>query len=73
MAALNRYYEELENVGQDAVLETVLHQIDDPDLRQQVYVMLMRVAISDRQLHSRENSLLRQIGGAWGLRFDGTP
>lgn len=70
MASLNRYYQELENVGADAVLESVLHQIDDPELRQQVFVMLMRVAISDRQLHRQENSLLRRIGTAWGLRFD---
>lgn len=70
MASLNRYYDELENVGADAVLETVLHQIDDGELRQQVFVMLLRVAISDRQLHSQENSLLRRIGAAWGLRFD---
>ena len=70
MAALNRYYEELERTGPDEVLKTVLHQIDDGELRQQVFVMLMRVAISDRQLHKQENSLLRQIGSAWGLRFE---
>lgn len=69
MAALNSYYEVVEKTGADAVLETVIHQIDDLELRQRVYVMLMRVAISDRQLHRNENALLRRIGEAWGLEF----
>jgi uncharacterized tellurite resistance protein B-like protein len=70
MASLNRYYEEVDASGEDGVLDIVLHQIDDLELRQKLFVMLMRVAISDKQLHRREDTLLRRIGLAWGLRFD---
>jgi uncharacterized tellurite resistance protein B-like protein len=69
MAALNRYYQEIETSGPDGVLDTVLHQIDDAELRQKIFVMLLRIAISDRQLHRDENTLLRRIGEAWGLEF----
>lgn len=70
MAALNQYYNEIENSTVEDILETVLDQIDDGVLRQQVFVMLMRVAISDKQLHKEEEVLLRRIGEAWGLKFD---
>ena len=70
MAALNNYYSEIEKIGGTSLLDVVLHQIDDMDLRQEVYVMLMRVAIADRQLHKHENMLLRDIGKAWGLKFE---
>ncbi len=70
MAALNQYYEEIEQQGTDDVMNSVLEQIDDLELRQKVYVMLMRVAISDRQLHREEDRLLRKIGHAWGFKFD---
>lgn len=69
MAALNSYYAEIEKRDFDDLLEAMLHQIDDSDLRQQMYVMLVRVAISDRQFHSEEDTLLRRIGEAWGLDF----
>jgi uncharacterized tellurite resistance protein B-like protein len=72
MASLNQYYVEIEVGGVETILETVLHQIDDIDLRQKVYVTLMRVAIADRELHKREDTLLRRIGLAWGLKFSPT-
>jgi uncharacterized tellurite resistance protein B-like protein len=70
MASLNQYYVEIDSGGIEGILDTVLHQIDDIDLRQKVYVTLMRVAISDRELHRREDTLLRRIGLAWGLQFN---
>lgn len=70
MALLNRYYSEFETIGHDAMLDLVLHQIDDPALQQRVFVMLMRVAIADRQFHREENELMRCIGAAWGLSFE---
>ena len=70
MASLNQYYVEIDSGGIEGILDTVLHQIDDIDLRQKVYVTLMRVAISDRELHRREDTLLRRIGLAWGLKFN---
>ncbi|MEQ8443457.1 MAG: TerB family tellurite resistance protein [Alphaproteobacteria bacterium] len=70
MASLNLYYDEIKEHDSDHVLGVVLQQIDDPALRQEVFVMLVRVAISDKQLHRDENTLLRQIGEAWGLQFD---
>lgn len=73
MASLNAYYEAIEASGTDRVLDTVLHQIDDGELRQKIYVMLLRIAISDRQLHRNENTLLRRIGEAWGLEFKEPP
>lgn len=68
-AYLDEYYKVFESDGVEAVLGQALQQIDDPDLRQQLFVMLMRVAISDKQLHKQENTLLRRIGLAWGLSF----
>lgn len=69
MASLNRYYSEVENAGEESVINIALDQIDDLELRQKMFVMLMRVAISDKQLHRREDTLLRRIGLAWGLKF----
>ena len=69
MAHLDEYYKAFEAGGTEAVLDQALRQIDDPELRQRMYVMLMRVAISDKQLHKREDTLLRRIGLAWGMNF----
>jgi len=70
MASLNLYYDEVSGSDTENVLQSALQQIDDPALRQEVFVMLMRVAISDKQLHRNENRLLRRIGLAWGLKFE---
>lgn len=70
MASLNRYYSEIENAGEESVINIVLNQIDDLELRQKLFVMLMRVAIADKQLHRREDTLLRRVGLAWGLKFN---
>lgn len=70
MAALSQYYAEIEANELEDILDAVLQQIDDGELRQQMFVMLMRVAISDSQLHEEEDMLLRRIGAAWGMKFD---
>lgn len=69
MALLHVYYDEVDNAGEEFVIKSAMEQIDDPQLRQQIFVMLMRVAISDKQLHRREDKLLRRIGETWGLEF----
>lgn len=72
---LNIYYDDIDGMTSDdalhAYMDDAIGNITDDKLRGSLFELMVRIAMSDNELHDKENAFLRRTSLAWKLPFNG--